>query len=224
MQILYQDDQILVCMKPAGVLSTDEPGGLSSLLREELGSDVQELRTVHRLDRVVSGLMVLAKSAEAASELSRQMRDGIFQKEYLTVIHWRPAEPCGRMTDLLRRDPAERKTYVTKTPGKDTRLAVLDYETLASTEGLSLLRIHLQTGRTHQIRAQLSSRGLPIVGDQKYSRWPDECQIALFSCRLQFQHPQTKNIVTFSALPPDIFPWTTFSSILHTNVVDNGNE
>ena len=215
MQILYQDKQILVCQKPAGVLSTDEPGGLPSLLREQLGPESGKLRTVHRLDRVVSGLMVLARDAEAASELSRQMREGIFHKEYLTVIHWRPSEPSGRMTDLLRRDPVERKTYVTKAPGKDARLAILDYETVASGGGLSLLRIHLQTGRTHQIRAQLSSRGLPIVGDRKYSRWPDECPIALFSCRLTFLLPETGTPVAFSALPPEETPWTQFARYLH---------
>ena len=87
MEILYQDSDILVCIKPARVLSTDEPGGLPELVREALGDPKADVRTVHRLDRVVSGVMVLARSANAASELSRQIREDKFRKEYLAVVH-----------------------------------------------------------------------------------------------------------------------------------------
>ena len=90
MELMYVDDDILICLKPARVLSTDEPGGVPDLAREALGNPKADVRTVHRLDRVVSGLMVLARSADAASELSRQIRDQIFEKEYLAVVHGRP--------------------------------------------------------------------------------------------------------------------------------------
>ena len=90
MEILYQDANILVCIKPARVLSTDEPGGLPELVREALGDPKADVRTVHRLDRVVSGVMVLARNADAASELSRQIREDQFRKEYLAVVHGRP--------------------------------------------------------------------------------------------------------------------------------------
>lgn len=106
--ILYIDKSIVVALKPAGVLSTDESGGMPELLRESCG----QVRTVHRLDRVVSGLMVFARTANVASELSRQMREDEFKKRYLAVIHWRPPREKGRFTDLLLRDGKERKTYV----------------------------------------------------------------------------------------------------------------
>ena len=210
MEILYRDNYIVVCIKPAGVLSTDEEGGMPSLLRTELGTDC--VRSVHRLDRVVSGVMVYALTPQSASELSRQIREDSFGKEYMAVIHWRPREPVGTFRDLLARDPVERKTYVAKEPGKDVREAILDYETLASAQGMSLMKIQLRTGRTHQIRAQFSSRALPLVGDKKYSRYPDECPIALWSHRIAFDHPETGERLEFSHTPPEIYPWTEFGT------------
>jgi 23S rRNA pseudouridine1911/1915/1917 synthase len=210
MDILYIDNSIIVCVKPAGVLSTDEEGGMPSLLRRELGT--QDVRTVHRLDRVVSGLMVFARSAAAASELSRKIREGEFDKQYLAVIHWRPPQEEGTMRDLLWRDPAQRKTLVVKQPGKGVQEAVLEYELLCAKQGLSKVQIKLITGRTHQIRAQFSSRGLPLVGDKKYSRYPDDCGIALWSRRLHFRHPDTGETLDFSKEPPQEYPWTIFDA------------
>ena len=117
MEMIYQDQDILVCVNPARVLSTDEPGGMPELVRQELGDPKANVRTVHRLDRVVSGLMVLARSAEAASELSRQIRDRVFDKEYVAAVHGVPQQPCGTLRDLLLRNKAERKTYVVTEPG-----------------------------------------------------------------------------------------------------------
>ena len=203
----------MVCLKPAGVNSTDVPGGLPELLRSELGQPKADLRTVHRLDQVVGGVMVLARSAEAASELSRQVRNGQFQKEYLTVCHFRPAEDEGIMWDILWRDPRKRKTKVVKYLGKGAQEAELEYWLLERREGLSLVRVRLITGRTHQIRTQFSSRGLPLYGDRKYSKWPDDGPIALWSHRLEFLHPETGEAMTFSALPPQIQPWTAFEAV-----------
>ena len=209
MTILYQDAAIVVCIKPWGVNSTDVPGGLPELLRAELG-DAAQIRTVHRLDQVVGGVMVLARTAEAASELTRQIRENRFEKEYLAVCHFRPAEPSGVFRDLLRRDPKERKTYVTHTPGKDVQEASLSYTLLEQRGGLSLVQVRLHTGRTHQIRVQFSSRGLPLFADKKYSRWPDAGNIGLWSHRLQFCHPLTGEAVEFSAAPPKEEPWIRF--------------
>lgn len=209
MEILYSDRYIIVVVKPAGVLSTDEPGGLPELIRSELGDSTANVRTVHRLDRVVSGLMVLARSSRAASELSEQIRDGIFDKEYLAVVHGTTPER-GEMRDLLARDPAERKTYVTDIPGKGVQEAVLDYTTLGCSDGLSKVRIRLHTGRTHQIRCQFSSRDLPLVGDRKYSLLNDDCNIALWSYRLAFKHPKTGEKMCFTHEPPETYPWNKF--------------
>ena len=172
----------MVAVKPAGVLSTDEPGGMPQLLRQELGTPC--IRTVHRLDAAVSGLMVYARSAKAASLLSEQLRSRTFGKEYLAVVHGVPEG--GVMTDLLGRDPVRRRTYVAAEPGKNVRPAELSYEVLGSREGLSL------------------------VGDRKYGGGEEGESIALWSWRLEFTHPQTGAAMRFSKLPPKETPWLGF--------------
>lgn len=209
MDLIYKDSSLVVCVKPPRVLSTDEPGGMPELVRAALGGDA-DVRTVHRLDRVVSGLMVLARGAKAASELSRQIREDEFEKRYIAAIHG-DAGDGGTMTDLLYRDKARKMTFVTDTPGKGVQEAVLDYETLARADGMSKVKITLRTGRTHQIRCQFASRGCPIVGDRKYGTLTDgDCDIALWSHELSFTHPETGERLRFSAEPPEIWPWTAF--------------
>lgn len=209
MDLIYKDSALVVCIKPPRVLSTDEPGGMPELVRAELGMGA-DVRTVHRLDRVVSGLMVLARGAKAASELSRQIREDEFEKCYLAAIHG-DAGDGGTMTDLLYRDKARKMTFVTDTLGKGVQEAVLDYETLARADGMSKVKIILRTGRTHQIRCQFASRGCPIVGDRKYGTLTDsDCDIALWSHELSFTHPETGERLRFSAEPPEVWPWTAF--------------
>ena len=214
MEILYQDSDILVCIKPARVLSTDEPGGLPGLVREALGDPKADVRTVHRLDRVVSGVMVLARNANAASELSRQIREDQFRKEYLAVVHGRPENPEGTLHDLLARDKARRMTFVAEAPGKGVQEAALSYRVLEYANGMSLVRVRLHTGRTHQIRVQFSSRGMPLVGERKYAVWNDPCELALWSAKIGFYHPGTGEWVEFSKEPPAVFPWTEFGKII----------
>ena len=207
MELVYVDDDILVCLKPARVLSTDEPGGVPDLCREALGDPKADVRTVHRLDRVVSGLMVLARNARAASELSRQIREDEFEKEYQAVVHGQ-AELKATLRDLLGRDKARRMTFVASEPAKGVQEAVLDYWLLAKTEDMSRVQIRLHTGRTHQIRVQFASRNMPLVGERKYSERNDPCEIALWSCRLAFTHPKTGKRMEFTHEPPEEFPWT----------------
>ena len=214
MKILYQDSDILVCIKPARVLSTDEPGGLPGLVREALGDPKADVRTVHRLDRVVSGVMVLARNARAASELSRQIREDQFSKEYLAVVHGRPESPEGTLRDLLARDKARRMTFVADAPGKGVQEAALSYRVLEYADGMSLVRVRLHTGRTHQIRVQFSSRGMPLVGERKYAVWNDPCELALWSAKIGFYHPGTGEWVEFSKELPAVFPWTEFGKII----------
>ena len=203
-EILYVDEKIVVCIKPCGVLSTDEAGGLPELLRAQL--ECENIRTVHRLDRVVGGVMVLARTKAAAATLSAQIAEGRFCKEYLAAIRGMPSAPAGTFSDLLIRDKAERKTYVTNTPSRDAKEAVLDYEVLERAGELSLIRIILRTGRTHQIRAQFSARGLPLVGDKKYGESNDPCNIALWSRHISFFHPKTGEAMSFEAFPPKAYP------------------
>lgn len=210
MDFVYMDDDILVAIKPARVLSTDEPGGMPQLVREALGDGEADVRTVHRLDRVVSGLMVLARNAEAASELSRQVRQGEFEKEYMAVVHGKPEQTEGTLRDLLYRDKARRMTMVAAEPAKGVQEAILHYRVMDAREDLSKVRIQLETGRTHQIRVQFASRGMPLVGERKYSTLEDPCEIALWSCRLCFRHPKTGKTMTFFREPPAVYPWDIF--------------
>lgn len=205
MKILFADEDIVVCIKPPRVLSTDEPGGLPELLREALGT--RDIRTVHRLDRVVSGVMVLARNATAASELSRQVREDGFSKEYLAVVHGCPDRAEGTLRDLLARDKARRMTFVAAEPGKGIQEAVLDYRVLESTQGISKVAIRLHTGRTHQIRVQFASRGMPLVGERKYAVLDDPCEIALWSHKIGFTHPRTGEKMEFSQEPTRVYPW-----------------
>lgn len=204
--ILYMDKDIIVCLKPPKVLSTDEPGGLPELLRREIGDDGADIRTVHRLDRATSGLMLLARNPAAASELSRQIREEGIGKEYLAVVHG-DCPDRGSMRDLMYRDKTRKMSFVTDKPGKGVQEALLDYETLGQKEGLSLVAVRLHTGRTHQIRCQFASRGLPLVGERKYCQPQDDCPLALFSHRLSFIHPGSGEAMSFVKEPPESYPW-----------------
>lgn len=208
MELIYADDTIVVCVKPSGVVSTDEPGGVPSLVREALGDPNAQVRTVHRLDQVVSGLMVLARTEAAASELSRQIREDAFEKEYLAVLHGAPEKDTDRLCDLLFRDKARKMTMVAKAPGKGVQSASLQYWVQSRNNGMSRVRIKLETGRTHQIRVQFASRQLPLVGERKYSTLEDDCEIGLWSYRIAFAHPTTGEPMEFTLQPPDIYPWT----------------
>ena len=213
MDILYKDNRIVAVLKPYGVESTDIPGGMPSLVRQALGEASGCVRTVHRLDRVVGGVMVLARSRMAAQILSAQIRAHTFQKEYLAVVHGEPGN--GSFCDLLFRNKQERKTYVAAAPGKDVQKAVLHYRTLDTANELSLVRIRLETGRTHQIRAQFSAHGFPLVGDRKYGAEALLAhEIALWSFALEFLHPQSGERIRFAALPPQTPPWISFQKTL----------
>ena len=210
MEIIYCDNAIVVCVKPPRVLSTDEPGGMPDLVRQALENPAADVRTVHRLDRVVGGLMVLARNANAAAQLSQQIREGIFEKEYHAVVHGIPNEKTGTFRDLLIRNKARKMTMVVQEPEKGAQEAVLHYRVLKQQEQMSLVGIRLETGRTHQIRVQFSSRGMPLVGERKYSTLEDSCEIALLSSRLCFNHPVTLERMTFSIKPPNSYPWSAF--------------
>ena len=207
MELLYKDEKIVVCIKPAGVPSTDEPGGVPELVRAALGEPNATVKTVHRLDQVVSGVMVLARTARAAADLSEQIRNRTFEKTYLAVVHGCPEHEKGTFRDLLLRSKQERKTYVVQEPGKDVQEAELDYRVLGSRNNLTRVKIRLHTGRTHQIRVQFSCRGMPLVGDKRYGL-SELCDIALWSYSLHFCHPKTGQVMEFTQEPRGIYPWT----------------
>lgn len=211
MTTLYRDNRIWVCTKPPGVLSTDQPGGMPELLRRELGDETACIRTVHRLDAAVGGVMVFARSRMAASLLSRQMRNRDFSKTYLAVLLGAPPGDAGELTDLLGYDRQRRMAFVAPAPDKDVKEARLSYRVLAQDGEKSLVEVQLHTGRTHQIRIQFASRGFPLWGDRKYGPEDGASTPALWSCSLTFSHPQTGAEMTFSAPPPNTQPWACFS-------------
>ena len=203
--IVYEDSHILVCRKPAGVLS--EEGGMPELLKAATGAE--EIFCVHRLDRETAGLMVYARTKRAAAALSAAIGAGALRKVYLAAAQGETPEG-GELRDLLYRDAGKNKSYVVKRMRRGVREAVLHYETLERREGLSLLRIRLETGRSHQIRVQFASRGFPLVGDSRYGSAYRDAPLALFAAALAFSHPVTGEALSFEAAPPDSWPWTVF--------------
>lgn len=202
---IFEDEHIIVCLKPHGVSSE---GGSSDNVPELLGTDVKPL-VVHRLDKEVSGLMVLAKHQKAAASLSSQIQSGEFKKEYLAVLEGE-VEEQGSLCDLLFHDRQKNKTYVVKKERKGVKKASLDFHRLSVSAvedtSISKVRIKLHTGRTHQIRVQFGSRRHPVFGDRKYgSKFKGE--FCLFSCKLSFKHPVTGESLCFEAQPCDTVPW-----------------
>ena len=191
MEILYQDKEIVVVEKPVGF---DSEKDVPKALAELLGGSFY---TVHRLDQNVGGVMVYACNPKTAAELSRQMQNGNFQKEYVALVHGTPPE-TGDWTDLLFKDSRKNKVFVVKKVRSGVKEARLTYRCLSAGEQ-SLVRIRLYTGRSHQIRVQFSSRGYPLVGDHKYGSRAKETAPMLYSCSLSFDLNGHK---TFEKLPP----------------------
>lgn len=210
MEILYSDNRILVCLKPVGLVSTDEPDGMPEHLRTQLGDPHACIRTVHRLDAAVSGVMVFARSRMASELLSAQIRAHQFEKEYLAVLSGIPSNPEGTLLDRLCYDRATRTASIASADCTQAKDARLDYRVLQVHDNHALVHIRLHTGRTHQIRIQFASRGLALLGDRKYATQAP-FPIALWSYRIRFSHPQTGAPLEFSHLPPDCLPWTQFS-------------
>ena len=191
MELLFTDPRIVVCVKPVGL---DSEHQMPEALQQALGGDIYP---VHRLDRNVGGVMVYARTKAAAAALSRAIQEKAMVKEYVALVHGTPPEN-GCWQDLLFKDSRKNKVFVVARKRSGVKEASLEFKRL--TEGdLSLVRIRLHTGRSHQIRVQFASRGFPLVGDHKYGARDGEKEPRLFSCCLEF--PWEKQIKRFEALP-----------------------
>lgn len=219
MNILFKNKDFIACVKPQGIPSQPDPSGcvdMTALVSEELikNGEKSDIFVVHRLDRSTGGLIIYARNKEAAAAFSRLVaeKDG-FQKEYLAVISGMPENESGNMTDYLFKDSAQKKAFVVKSERKGAKLASLDFKTLQTVSEddkiFSLLRITLNTGRFHQIRAQLSSRGMPIYGDGKYGSREKAPNFALWASKITFIY-KGKSYEFESA--PDLSqkPWNLF--------------
>ena len=187
MEILFENNPIVVCVKPVGMDSEHE-------VPEALGGEVYP---VHRLDKNVGGVMVYARTKAAAAALSKAIQDGTMIKEYVAMVHGAPPE-AGDWTDLLFKDSSKNKVFVVKKERRGVKKARLEFIRLREGED-SLVRIRLHTGRSHQIRVQFASRGYPLVGDHKYGARDEAAAPMLFSCCLTF--PYKGKILRFEKLP-----------------------
>lgn len=214
MKIIYEDNHIIVVNKEKNQLvQQDSTNDLDMLteIKSYLKTKYNKpgnvyLGLVHRLDRPVSGVMVFAKTSKAASRLSKQIRDKEFKKTYYAVIVGKTEEE-GILEDKLLKDTNKNITKVDSSGKK----SVLEYKLLAYKNGYSLVKVNLITGRSHQIRVQFSSRGLPLYGDQKYNKnvKPKE-QLALLAKRIEFMHPTKNELMKFEVDIPDQFPFNIF--------------
>ena len=207
--ILYADRDVVVCVKPAGVLSQDAgETSMPGLLRTQLGAAY--VAVVHRLDRDTGGVMVYALNPKAAASLSQSVQEHKLEKHYLAVLRGIPVEETATLEDLLFHDKTRNKTYVVDRQRKGVKDARLEYRVLRTCSGHCLINVHLHTGRTHQIRVQFASRKLPLVGDGKYGGKANGLPLCLWSHSLSFPHPATGNIMTFEARPPWEKEWETW--------------
>lgn len=210
MEVLFEDKDILVCIKPVGVSSEN---GMMQLIREYLKDNTAYVGIIHRLDTAVSGVMVYAKTKSAAAEISMQIQNSDFQKEYYAVVLGCPETNDGTYQDLLFKDSAKNKVFVAKSMRKGVKRAELEYsvcDTINLDDNIiSLVKIKLKTGRSHQIRVQFASRKMPLLGDGKYGS-RKKCDIALFSTAIKFKHPETQKEMYFSAIPDNTFPFNKF--------------
>ncbi|WP_040949349.1 RluA family pseudouridine synthase [Gorillibacterium massiliense] len=220
--VLYEDNHVLVVIKPVNMpTQEDESGDLDLLtaLKEDLKHRHNKpgnvfLGLVHRLDRPVGGVMVFAKTSKAASRLSDAVRTRSIGKEYAAVIHGKMSKPAGRLVHYLLKDAKTNTVSAVRKESPGAKEAILDYETIETGEGLSLVRVNLLTGRSHQIRVQFSSSGCPLYGDQKYGgdRNKPGQQIALWSISVSFDHPTTKERLVFTSAPPRQHPWNAWDA------------
>ena len=215
LHIVFEDKYLLLCVKPVGVLSEDSESGASmprllcahySALRQP-----NYIATVHRLDKITGGLMIFSRRREVTGKLIAAVAAHQVEKEYLAVLRDHPEEKEAELTDLLFRDAAKNKSYVVKRMRKGVREAKLSYRVLAETEELTLVRVRLHTGRTHQIRVQFASRGLPLLGDIRYGSKDPKCTASLWSYRLALTHPLTGEKIDVCQPPPAQYPWNLFS-------------
>ena len=211
MTVLYEDNQIVVLIKPVGASSEESPDGMSvpALLREHWKDERAYVGVVHRLDTGVGGVMVYAKTPSAASALSRQVQERTFEKEYRCMCAGIPEPAQGEMRDYLFKDSKKGKVFPVKTARNGAKEAILEYEVIktgalpdAEQTQISLCRVLMHTGRTHQVRVQFASRRHPLLGDGKYGSRV-KGNIHLQCARIAFVHPKTKKRMEFSAENPE---------------------
>lgn len=223
LKVIYEDNHIIVVEKPVNIPSQGDKTGdtdMLTIIKEYIKEKYNKpgnvyLGLIHRLDRPVGGVMVFAKTSKAAARLSEQVREKEFQKSYLVIVDGKMEKEKETLEDYLLKNEKTNTSKVVKEGTKNSKYASLDYEVLKYDKelNLSVLKILLHTGRHHQIRVQLSSRGHSIYGDQKYGGRGHGKQIALWAYKLQISHPVSKEKIEFIDIPEKIGSWKIIENI-----------
>jgi len=224
LKVIYEDNHIIVVEKPVNIPSQGDKTGdidLLTIVKQYIKEKYKKpgnvyLGLVHRLDRPVGGVMVFARTSKAAARLSNQVREKQFEKTYLTIVNGKMEKEKEALQDYLLKDERNNKSKVVPEGTKNSKLALLDYEVLKYDQelNLSVLKIHLHTGRHHQIRVQLSSRNHSIYGDQKYGGRGHGKQITLWAYELKLFHPITNEEMVFHSIPEKIGSWKILEGII----------
>jgi 23S rRNA pseudouridine1911/1915/1917 synthase len=223
LSIVYEDNHIIVAVKPQNILSQSDVTGdtdMLTMVKDYIKEKYDKpgnvfLGLVHRLDRPTGGLMVFARTSKAASRLSEQFSTNKVRKEYLAVVQGRTKDKQARLENWLKKDESTNMVRLCTRSDKAGKLAVLNYSTLSVADDLTLLKVNIETGRTHQIRVQLSNIKTPLFGDYKYGAkvlvGQKTSNLALWAYKLEFEHPVQKTKMKFTSLPPqDGLPWNLF--------------
>lgn len=223
MKIIYDDNQIVVAIKPQNMpTQADASGDIDAL--SQVKAFIKEkyqkkgdafVGLVHRLDRPTGGVMVFARNTKAASRLSAQLQSGDFRKTYFAVVKGKLKKQTGRLENYLQKDEKNNKVTLATMGSTGAKLAVLEYEALEEKDDLTLVRVRLKTGRSHQIRVQFASIGHPVFGDAKYGAPEGKNlstkNLALWANVIDFRHPTLDQTMVFFVNPPeDVYPFSLF--------------
>ena len=233
--ILHEDNSVLVVVKPQNIPSQADSSGdldLLTLLKQYIKDKYNKsgnvyLGLVHRLDRPTGGVMVFAKNSKSAERLSKQIVDGQMSKNYLTTVLGAPKEKKGVLVNYLKKNALTNTVYVATFGDHNAKRAELSYELLETQQDVSLVKVQLGTGRSHQIRVQFSAIGCPVFGDVRYGgdTLSKGSNLALWAYRLEFDHPVSHERMVFVAYPPEIEPWARFDVAKHIeNFADSDDD
>lgn len=228
MDILYEDNHVIVVLKPHNVPTQEDASkdkDMLTMVKEYIKEKYNKpgnvyVGLVHRLDRPTGGIMVFAKTSKAASRLSEQFKNNEAEKTYFAIVKGDLKHKQTKLINYLLKDEINNKVRVVPMSTSGAKRAELDYAELDSKDGLHLLKVKLATGRGHQIRVQLATIGNPIYGDQKYGGEDmEKANLNLFAVELKFYHPTTKDKLVFKAYPPeDKIAWNKFNLEKHLSI------
>ena len=216
--VIYEDNHLLVCIKPQNIPSQEDNSGdmdMLNLVKQYIKEKYNKpgnvfVGLVHRLDRPTGGIMVFAKTSKCASRLGKQILNGTFKKQYLTIVNGNLKTKKGKLVNYLAKDNSKNLVRITNQFDKNSKRCELEYEEIASNNLLTLVKIQLKTGRSHQIRVQMSNIDNAVFGDAKYGKG-EKYNLALWAYNLKFNHPITNQPMNFTLYPPvEDIPWSYF--------------